>query len=99
MPQMTPAGFTIVSTNISLLPHWLEALWRSANIQWHQEKADVSKRPSSQEMDPYLRVAMNEEPLKLVIKKFPHTKWADMAAFNLIDNKVCGSWKGETKCP
>ncbi|HLK53833.1 MAG TPA: hypothetical protein VKU42_10260 [Candidatus Angelobacter sp.] len=76
-----------------------EALWRSANIQWHQEKADVSKRPSSQEMDPYLRVAMNEEPLKLVIKKFPHTKWADMAAFNLIDNKVCGSWKGETKCP
>jgi outer membrane protein assembly factor BamD (BamD/ComL family) len=76
-----------------------EALWRSANIQWHQEKADVSKRPSSREMDPGLRVAMNEDPLKLVIKKFPHTKWADMAAYNLIDNKLCGTWKGETKCP
>lgn len=76
-----------------------EALWRSANIQWHIEKADVSRRPSSREMDPALRVAINEEPLKLVMKKFPHSKWSDLAAYNLIDNKLCGSWKGETKCP
>ena len=76
-----------------------EALWRSANIQWHIEKADVSRRPSSREMDPGLRVAINEEPLKLVMKKFPHSKWSDLAAYNLIDNKLCGSWKGETKCP
>jgi outer membrane protein assembly factor BamD (BamD/ComL family) len=76
-----------------------EALWRAADILWHLEKADVSRRPSSREMDPYLRVAIDEDTVKLVIKKFPHTKWADMAAYNLIDNKVCGSWKGETKCP
>jgi hypothetical protein len=76
-----------------------EALWRSANIQWQLEKADVSRRPSSREMDPALRVAINEDPLKLVMKKFPHSKWSDLAAYNLIDNKVCGSWKGETKCP
>jgi hypothetical protein len=76
-----------------------EALWRAADILWHLEKADVSRRPSSREMDPYMREGMNEETLKLVIKKFPRTKWADMASFNLIDNKLCGSWKGETKCP
>ena len=76
-----------------------EALWRSANIQWQLEKADVSRRPSSQEMDPNLRVAINEDNIKLVIKKFPRTKWADLAAYDLIDNKLCGSWKGETKCP
>ena len=46
-----------------------------------------------------MRVAIEEETMKLVIKKFPKTKWADMAAYDLIDNKVCGSWKGETKCP
>ncbi|HZU30171.1 MAG TPA: hypothetical protein VFB79_03595 [Candidatus Angelobacter sp.] len=76
-----------------------EALWRAADILWHLEKADISRRPSSREMDPSMRVAMDEETLKLVMKKYPHTKWADMAAYNLIDNKVCGSWKGETKCP
>lgn len=76
-----------------------EALWRAADILWHLEKADVSRRPSSREMDPNLREGMNEETLKLVIKKFPRTKWADMASFDMIDNKLCGSWKGETKCP
>lgn len=76
-----------------------EALWRAADILWHLEKADVSRRPSSREMDPYMREGMNEDTLKLVIKKFPRTKWADMASFDLIDNKLCGSWKGETKCP
>jgi hypothetical protein len=76
-----------------------EALWRAADIMWHLEKADVSRRPSSREMDPNLRVAIDEETVKLVIKKYPHTRWADLAAYNLIDNKVCGAWKGETKCP
>ena len=46
-----------------------------------------------------MRDGMDEEFMKLVIKKFPHTKWADLAAFDLIDNKLCGSWKGETRCP
>jgi hypothetical protein len=76
-----------------------EALWRSADILWQLEKADVRRRPSSREMDPNLRVPMDDENLKLVMKKFPHSKWADMAAFNLIDNKLCGTWRGETKCP
>jgi hypothetical protein len=76
-----------------------EALWRSADILWQLEKADVRRRPSSREMDPNLRVPMDDETMKLVMKKFPHSKWSDLAAYNLIDNKVCGSWKGETHCP
>jgi outer membrane protein assembly factor BamD (BamD/ComL family) len=37
--------------------------------------------------------------MKQVIKKFPHTKWADLAAYHLLDNKLCGDWQGESKCP
>ena len=37
--------------------------------------------------------------MKEVIKKFPGTKWADLAAFHLIDNKLCGDWQGSSKCP
>jgi hypothetical protein len=38
-------------------------------------------------------------PSSREMKKFPHTKWADQAAYDLVDNKLCGSWKGETHCP
>lgn len=37
--------------------------------------------------------------MKLVIKKFPGTKWADRAAFHLLDNKLCGDWQGASRCP
>jgi hypothetical protein len=76
-----------------------EALWRSADVRWQLEKADVRLRPSSREMSPDLRTPIDDEPMKLVMKKYPHTKWSDLAAFDLIDNKLCGSWKGETRCP
>ncbi|MGZ4840893.1 MAG: tetratricopeptide repeat protein [Candidatus Angelobacter sp.] len=76
-----------------------EALWRAADVRWQLEKADVRLRPSSREMSPDLRTPIDDEPMKLVMKKFPHTKWSDLAAYDLIDNKLCGSWKGETHCP
>ncbi len=76
-----------------------EALWRAADIRWQLEKSDVLTRPSAREMDPDLRNAMDDQTMKLVIKKFPHTKWADLASYDLIDNKLCGSWKGEAHCP
>jgi outer membrane protein assembly factor BamD (BamD/ComL family) len=37
--------------------------------------------------------------MKRVIKKFPHTKWADLAAYHLIDNKLCGEWEAQAQCP
>jgi hypothetical protein len=76
-----------------------EALWRSSDIRWQREKFDTRLRPSSREVDASMREGMDEEFMKLVGKKFPHSKWADLAAYDLIDNKVCGSWKGEIKCP
>ena len=76
-----------------------EALYRAADIRWQLEKEDVSTRPSAKEKEAYLRVGMDEEWMKTVEKKFPGTKWADLAAFHRIDNKLCGDWQGASKCP
>jgi len=76
-----------------------EAMYRSADIRWQIEKADVMSRPSAKEKEAYLREGMNEEFMKEVMKKFPGTKWADLAAFHLIDNKLCGEWQASSKCP
>jgi len=76
-----------------------EALWRSADIRWQLEKADILPRPSSREMDPDMRTPVDDELMKLVEKKFPHTKWSDLAAYDMIDNKLCGDWKGMSRCP
>jgi TolA-binding protein len=46
-----------------------------------------------------LREGIDEELMKLVMKKFPDSKWAQLAAFHLIDNKLCGDWQGASKCP
>lgn len=76
-----------------------EALWRSADIRWQLEKTDLMPRPSSREMDPDARTPIEDEFMKQVEKKFPHTKWSDLAAYDMIDNKLCGDWKGVAKCP
>lgn len=76
-----------------------EAMYRSADIRWQIDKADVMSRPSAKERDPNLRQGMDERYMKEVMKKFPGTKWADLAAFHLIENKLCGEWEGTTKCP
>jgi hypothetical protein len=76
-----------------------EAMYRSADIRWQIEKADVTTRPSAKEQNPVLREGMDEKYMKEVMKKFPGTKWADLAAFHLIENKLCGDWQGQTKCP
>jgi hypothetical protein len=76
-----------------------EAMYRAADIRWQIEKADVMSRPSARERDAYLRGQIDEEWMKRVMKKFPGTKWADLAAFHLIDNKLCGDWQAQSKCP
>ena len=76
-----------------------EGVYRAADIKWQIEKSDVMTRPSAREKDAYLRQGMDEQPMKLVMKKFPGTKWADLAAFHLLDNKLCGDWQGSSKCP
>lgn len=76
-----------------------QAAWRAADILWQIQKADASTRPSAKERDAYLRDQMDEDELKKVIKYYPHTREADLAAFELIDNKLCGDWQGSPKCP
>src|SRR5260370_6190422 len=76
-----------------------EAMYRSADIRWQLETADQASLPSAKEQDPYLRRGMDDDHFKKVMKKFPDTKWAYLAAFHLIDNKLCGDWQGQSKCP
>jgi len=76
-----------------------EGLYRAADIRWQIERSDVMTRPSARQREAYMRGQIDEEWMKLVIKKFSGTKWADLAAFHLIENKLCGDWEGLPKCP
>ncbi len=82
--------------NSPLVP---EAAWRTADIKWQIEKADTMSLPSARQQDPNARQSMDDDALKKVIKYYPRTRWAALAAFDLIDNKLCGEWGGEAKCP
>ena len=76
-----------------------EGLYRAADIRWQMDRADIMTRPSAREREAYMRGQIPEDYMKLVIKKFPGTKWADRAAFHLIENKLCGDWQAASKCP
>jgi outer membrane protein assembly factor BamD (BamD/ComL family) len=76
-----------------------EALYRAADIKWQIDKSDMQSRPSAHEKESFYRQGINEEQMKLVIRKFPGSKWAELASFHLIDNKLCGDWQGSSKCP
>jgi hypothetical protein len=82
--------------NSALAP---EAAWRAADILWQIQKADQASRPSAKEREAYMREGLDEEEMKKILKFYPHTKAADMAAYELIDNKLCGDWQGQEKCP
>jgi hypothetical protein len=76
-----------------------EAAWRAADILWQMQKADVSSRPSAHEKESWMREQLDDEEMKKVIKFYPSTRQAALAAFALIDNKLCGDWQGQQKCP
>jgi outer membrane protein assembly factor BamD (BamD/ComL family) len=46
-----------------------------------------------------MKFQIDDQYMKKVIKKFPGTKWSDLAAYRLLDNKTCGEWAAEAKCP
>jgi len=76
-----------------------DAAWRSADIRWQLDKRDISTLPSAKEQEAYLRPQIYEGPLKKVIKHYPGTRFAALAAYDLLDNKLCGDWQGLPKCP
>lgn len=76
-----------------------EAAWRAADILWQIQKSDLGSLPSAKERDAYMREQMDETALRKVIKTYPRTRQADLAEYELIDNRLCGDWQGATKCP
>jgi hypothetical protein len=76
-----------------------EASWRSADIRWQLDKLDISGLPSAKEQEAYLRPQLYEGEMKKVIKNYQGSKFAALAAYDLIDNKLCGDWQGLPKCP
>ncbi len=76
-----------------------EAAWRSADIRWQLQKADVFSLPSAHEKEAYLREQLDEDEFHKLKKMYPHSRWADLADWDMLDNKICGDWQGSTKCP
>ena len=76
-----------------------DAAWRAADILWQLQKADASTRPSAKEKEPYLRDQMDEDELKKVLKLYPRTRQAALAAFELIENKRLRRLAGFAQMP
>jgi len=76
-----------------------EAAWRAADIRWQLDKLDASTLPSAKEQDAYLRPQLYEGELKKVMKLYSGSKFAALAAYDLLDNRLCGDWQGLPKCP
>jgi outer membrane protein assembly factor BamD (BamD/ComL family) len=76
-----------------------EAAFRSADVRWQIDRADMRTLPSAKEQEAYLRPRIYEGEMQKVMKQYPGTKYAALAAFDMIDNKLCGDWQGLPKCP
>jgi outer membrane protein assembly factor BamD (BamD/ComL family) len=76
-----------------------QAMFRSADVRWQLDKADISTLPSAKEQEAYLRPQIYEGDMQKVMKLYPTSKFAALAAYDLIDNKLCGDWQGLPKCP
>ena len=63
------------------------------------EKADAFSLPSAHEKDSYLREQIDETGMRKIEKMYPRSKWSDLAAWDVLDNKICGDWQGSTQCP
>lgn len=66
-----------------------EAMWRSADIRWQLAKADLLRSGKPPE----------ERYLREVITKFPQSKQAELAEYDLLETKMCAEWRGQTECP
>jgi TolA-binding protein len=66
-----------------------EGLWRSADIRWQLAKSN------------YLRsgAQLEEKYLNEVITKYPHSRQAELAAYDLLEAKLCAEWRGLAECP
>ncbi|WP_074656075.1 SH3 domain-containing protein [Terriglobus roseus] len=75
-----------------------EAQWRAADIRWQEEKFDASTLPSAKDMDANMRPALYQKDLQKIVKT-GEGKYPALAAYDLLDSKLCGDWQGLPKCP
>jgi TolA-binding protein len=66
-----------------------EAMWRAADIRWQLARTAFVRTGKP----------MEEKYLQAVIAKFPQSKQAELAAYDLIDSKLCQEWRGQAECP
>ena len=76
-----------------------EAAFRSADVRWQIDRSDIKTLPSAKEQEAYLRPQIYDGEMQKIIKQYPNTKWAALAAYDELDNKLCGDWQGLPKCP
>lgn len=76
-----------------------EAFYRAADIRWQLDRDDVMAGRGAREQDPRSRREINEEFMRQVRRKFPNTRWAELAAFHMLDNRLCGDWQQQSRCP
>ncbi|HEU4414462.1 MAG TPA: outer membrane protein assembly factor BamD [Candidatus Angelobacter sp.] len=70
-------------------PQAAEAMWRSADIRWQLAKGDLLRSGTP----------MQETYLQAVITRFPQSKQAELAAYDLLEGKLCSEWRGLAECP
>jgi hypothetical protein len=66
-----------------------EAMWRGADIRWQLARTDFIR----------WRKPMEEKYLREVIAKYPQSKQAELAAYDLLDDQMCPEWRGLAECP
>jgi TolA-binding protein len=66
-----------------------EAMWRAADIRWQLAKTA------------FVRTAkpMEQKYLLAVIARFPQSKQAELAAYDLLEGQMCQEWRGQAECP
>jgi hypothetical protein len=69
-----------------------ESAWRAADIRWQLARNDFGKPLET-------RFATAEKYIQDVIAKFPQSRQADLAAYDLLETKLCPDWNGLTDCP
>ena len=65
-----------------------EATFRFADIRWQLDRAKAKGQ-----------APVDEKLMQAVIQKYPGSKWADLAAYDLLENKMCPEWRGLADCP
>lgn len=66
-----------------------EGMWRAADIRWQLTKVDFVRSGKP----------MEEKYLREVIAKFPQSKQAELAAYDLLEGQLCAEWRGLAECP